>query len=39
LLRFRDGLNVGKASFDGWSVDLTVASLLGGKYRYWTAVR
>jgi hypothetical protein len=31
MLRFRDGLAVGKTSLDGWQVTLTVAGLLAGK--------
>jgi hypothetical protein len=31
MLRFQDGLNVGKTSLSGWTVALTVAGLLGGK--------
>ena len=31
MLRFRDGMQVGKASLDGWHVALTVAGLLSGK--------
>jgi hypothetical protein len=31
MLRFRDGLAVGKTTLDGWQVTLTVAGLLAGK--------